>query len=102
MPAYLVVDVDVKDPQTYERYKSLAPASINLHGGKYIARGGTTEVLEGNWTPKRLVILEFPDMERARAWWASEEYAEGKALRQRSTHTNMVLLDGLPPGTVFR
>ena len=102
MPAYIVVDIEVQDAATYDRYKSLAPASIAKYEGKYIARGGKTEVLEGDWTPTRLVILEFPDVERARAWWASAEYAEGKALRQRSARTDMVLLEGLPPGTVIR
>ena len=101
MPAYIVVDIEVQDPERYERYKSLAPPSIAQYGGKYIDRGGKTEVLEGEWRPSRLVILEFPDMARARAWWSSVEYAEGKALRQRSARTNMVLLEGLPPGTVF-
>ena len=102
MPAYNVVDIEVQDAETYDRYKTLAPASIAKYGGKYIARGGNTEVLEGSWSPTRLVILEFPDAERARAWWSSAEYAEGKGLRQRSARTNMVLLEGLPPGTVIR
>lgn len=99
MAAYIVVDITVRDPQTYERYKALAPASIARYGGRYVARGGKTEVLEGEWQPARLVILEFPDAERARAWWASAEYAEGKALRQRAASTNMVLVEGMPPGT---
>jgi uncharacterized protein (DUF1330 family) len=89
------VNVDVKDPVRYERYKQLAQESIPVFGGRYLARGAPVEVLEGHWTPKRLVILEFPSLERARAWWASTEYAEGKALRQATAHTDLVLTEGL-------
>jgi uncharacterized protein (DUF1330 family) len=95
MAAYVVVDVDVTDPVRYENYKKLAQASIPVYGGRYLARGAAVEVLEGEWTPKRLVILEFPTVERARAWWASAEYAEGKALRQATARTDMVLTEGL-------
>lgn len=98
MPAYVVVQITVKDPATYERYKELAPPSIGQYGGRYIARGGSTHLLEGSWNPTRLVILEFPTLERARAWWASPEYAEAKALRQRCAATEMLILEGLPPG----
>ena len=95
MPAYVVVEVNVKDPVTYERYKVLAPPSIAQYGGRYIARGGTTVVLEGDWKPKRLVILEFPTLERAREWWASPEYAPAKALRMSCTETDMVVIEGV-------
>jgi uncharacterized protein (DUF1330 family) len=95
MPAYLIVQITVRDAATYERYKDLAPPSIAAYGGRYIARGGATETLEGTWRPTRLVILEFPTMERAREWWRSPEYAVAKALRQTSADTEMVLIDGL-------
>jgi uncharacterized protein (DUF1330 family) len=96
MSAYLVIDINVTDPTIYEDYKQLAPPSIAQYGGRYIARGGQTETLEGDWRPTRLVILEFPTMEQARAWWASSEYADAKAMRLRSAKTQMVLLEGLP------
>jgi uncharacterized protein (DUF1330 family) len=96
MSAYVVVDIDITDPVTYEEYKRLAPPSIAQYGGRYIARGGSTEVLEGDWQPSRLVILEFANVEQAKAWWSSSEYAEAKAMRQRSSTTKMVLLEGLP------
>jgi len=98
MPAYVVVQIDVKDAETYERYKLLAPPAIAAYGGRYLVRGGATEALEGSWHPKRFVILEFPSTEQARAWWASPEYAAAKALRQSCTHTEMLLVEGLPPG----
>ena len=94
MPAYLVVDITVKDAATYDQYRRLAPPSIALYGGRYLARGGETAVLEGDWKPTRLVILEFPTLEKAKAWWASPEYAEAKALRQRAASADIVLIEG--------
>jgi uncharacterized protein (DUF1330 family) len=94
MPAYIAVDITIDDPQTYDRYKLLAPPSIAKYGGRYLVRGGTTTTLEGNWSPTRLVILEFPDAGAAHRWWSSPEYAEAKTLRQSCARTQMVLLDG--------
>jgi uncharacterized protein (DUF1330 family) len=82
MPAYVVLNVTVRDREAYDRYKPLAAQSVALHGGRYLARGGGTETLEGGWHPSRFVILEFPTVERGRAWWTSPEYAPAKALRQ--------------------
>jgi uncharacterized protein (DUF1330 family) len=96
MPAYVVVEISVHDAETYERYKQLAPPSIAAHGGRYLVRGGTTEALEGSWHPPRFVILEFPTVQQARAWWASPEYAPAKALRQASAQTEMILVEGVP------
>ena len=95
MAAYLVVEITVKDAVTYERYKQLAPPSIAAYGGRYLVRGGKTETLEGEWQPARFVILEFPSVQQARAWWESPEYAEAKALRQASADTEMILVEGL-------
>jgi uncharacterized protein (DUF1330 family) len=95
MPAYIAVQVDVQDPARYERYKQMAPPAIAKYGGRYLARGGKTEVLEGTWHPSRFVILEFPTMERAREWWNCPEYAEAKRLRQATAHTEMLLIEGL-------
>jgi uncharacterized protein (DUF1330 family) len=97
MPAYIVVQITVRDPATYDRYRELVSPTIAAFGGRYIARGGSTETLEGTWRPTRLVIVEFPSVERAREWWSSPEYAPAKALRQRSADTEMVLLEGLSP-----
>ena len=95
MPAYVAVQVTVHDPATYERYKELAPPSIVAYGGKYIARGGKVETLEGAWKPSRFVLLEFPTAERARAWWHSPEYAEAKKLRHATATSEMILVEGL-------
>ena len=96
MPAYVVVDITVNDAQTNERYKLLAPPSIAAHHGRYIVRGGRTETLEGEWQPSRLVILEFPTVDDAKAWWDSEEYSAAKALRQSCAATEMLLIEGFP------
>lgn len=96
MPAYVVVQVDIEDPAGYERYKQLAPPSIAAYGGRYLARGGACETLEGSWQPRRLVILEFPSTEKARAWWGSPEYAEARGLRQRCARSELIVVEGLP------
>ena len=95
MSAFVIVQVEIHDAATYERYKELAPPAIAAYGGRYVARGGRTETLEGDWSPGRLVILEFPSMERARAWWASPEYAEAKAMRHASARSQLLAVEGL-------
>ncbi|MCA1817713.1 MAG: DUF1330 domain-containing protein [Acidobacteria bacterium] len=95
MAAYVVVEIDVHDAETYETYKQLAPPPIELYGGRYLVRGGAVETLEGDWSPGRFVILEFPSAERARAWHASAEYAPAKSLRQASARTRLILVEGL-------
>jgi uncharacterized protein (DUF1330 family) len=95
MPAYLVVQIQVTEPVGYEDYKRLAPPSIEAYGGRYLARGGRVEALEGNWNPARLVILEFPTAAQAKVWWSSAEYAPAKALRQACARTEMILIEGV-------
>jgi uncharacterized protein (DUF1330 family) len=95
MPAYVVVEIEVHDPKTYEEYKRLAPPSIAQYGGSYLIRGGNCDVLEGDWMPKRFVMLEFDSVEQAKRWWASPEYAEARALRQRSGQTQMFVVPGM-------
>ena len=94
MPAYVINDMEVTDPQLFEEYKKLSPPTVAQYGGRFLARGGRTETLEGEWSPKRLVILEFPSMEQARAWVESSEYAPARALRQRSSRSNIIVVEG--------
>ena len=96
MPAYVIVQVDIRDPVEYERYKAMAPESIAAHGGRYIARGGHSEALEGEWDPRRVVILEFDSVGRAKQWLDSPEYREARCLRQASASTQMIVVEGLP------
>ncbi len=95
MPAYLIVDVDLRDSTAYEAYKSRVPALIARHGGEYLVRGGEHEVLEGEWRPHRLVLFRFPDRAAIRAFMADPDYAPLKALRQRIASTNAVAVDGI-------
>ena len=100
MPAYVIVDILVRDREAYERYKQLAAPAVAAYGGRYLVRGGDTQVLEGSWSPSRFVILEFPSVEAGQAWWDSPEYEPAKALRQTCADTNMVLVGGVPVPSV--
>ena len=95
MAAYIVVQVDVKDPARYADYRTMVPPTLAKYGGRFIVRGGKTETLEGDWSPKRFVVVEFPSLEQAKAWWASPEYAEAKALRQATASSQMIVADGV-------
>lgn len=94
MAAYVVVNVDVNDPVRYEAYKSMVPPTIAAYGGKFLVRGAPLHEMEGTWPRKRLVIVEFPDVESAKRWWASPEYAEAKALRQAHSSAELVIVEG--------
>ena len=95
MAAYVIVQVDVKDPVRYDDYKRMVPASFQNYGGRFLVRGGKTHTMEGDWAPKRFVIVEFPSVEQAKAWWASPEYAEAKALRQATSESQLIIAEGL-------
>lgn len=95
MAAYVLVQIAIHDPVTYERYKALSGAALQPYGGRFLVRGGEVETIEGTWHPARLVVIEFPDAAAARAWWASPEYAEARTLRQASAHTELLLVEGV-------
>lgn len=95
MKAYIIAEIDITDPVTYEDYKKLTPGSLVPFGGKFVVRGGTTEVLEGNGKTGRIVVLEFPSIEKAKEWWSSDTYAPAKALRQASSNTRMIVVEGV-------
>lgn len=95
MSAYVIFDIEVTDPARYEEYKRLAPPAIAAYGGKYLARGGQADVLEGTWSPQRLVLLEFPTVEQAKAWIESPQYREARALRHATAKTHAVVVQGL-------
>lgn len=95
MPAYVIIEIKVHDPVTFEEYKKKAPPSIAAYGGKYLVRGGSVETLDGTWVPERIVVLEFPSMARAREWYHCEMYAEAIKLRHASATSQFILVDGL-------
>lgn len=93
MGALVIVDVRVTDPERFDKYKQLVPATLERYGGRFLARGGRVEMLEGDWSPQRIVVLEFPTLERAKAWWASEEYRLPKEMRMASAETRMIAVE---------
>ena len=95
MTAYVIVEVDVHDAQTFSRYRELVPPTIERFGGRYVVRGGASETLEGDWAPPRVVVLEFPSAARAKAWWSSDDYAEAKSLRQSCSSSRMIVVEGV-------
>ena len=95
MPAYVIVQVDVKDPVRYDDYKRMVPASLEKFGGRFLVRGGQTHTMEGDWAPQRFVVVELPSVDQAKAWWASPEYAEAKALRQATADSQLIIAEGI-------
>lgn len=95
MAAYVITEIDITDPAGYEEYRKLGPPTVAAYGGKFVARGGKVETLEGNWLPKRVVVLEFESMERAKQWWSSQEYSAAKQVRHKTAITNMIVVEGL-------
>jgi len=97
MSAYFIIELDVHDTELFERYRPIAAETIARFGGRYLVRGGAVETIEGGWAPQRVVVLEFPTAERAKAWYHSDDYAEGLRLRQAAANARMILVEGAPP-----
>jgi uncharacterized protein (DUF1330 family) len=95
MKAFVIVEISISDPVEYEEYKKLTPAAIAAYDGRFVVRGAKTESLEGDWQPERIVVLEFPSVERAKEWWNSPEYTPAKTIRQRSATTKMIIVEGV-------
>ena len=95
MAAYVFVEIDIFNQELYEEYKKMTPATIQDFDGKFLVRGGQTVHLEGDWNPERIVLLEFPSVERARDWWDSETYTRARLVRQRAAETKMIILKGV-------
>ena len=95
MPAYVIVETDIHDPEQYEQYKAASLGAVAAGGGRFVVRGGEMAVLEGDWHPSRLVVLEFEDLEAAKRWYASDEYQEVIELRTGAARLNMVAVQGV-------
>ena len=94
MSAYVIAEIEVVDPAAYEEYRKQVPAVVGKYGGKFLVRGGQVEPREGGWTPKRIVVLEFPSMAQARTWYDSPEYAPLIKLRQKASKGKLILVEG--------
>jgi uncharacterized protein (DUF1330 family) len=94
VPAYVLVEITVTDPEAYEAYKALAGPAVEQHGGRYLARGGATDLLEGSAEPARVVLIEFPDLAAARRWYDSPEYRAARAARADAAVARMVAVEG--------
>ena len=97
MPAYLISIIEITDPAAYEEYRKLVGPVLQKYGGKFLVRGGKIDYLEGEWRPKRVVVVGFDSMERARAFSDSPEYAPAKAARHRASVSSVIVIEGLPP-----
>ena len=95
MSAYVIVETDIYDPEQYEHYKAASPGAVAAGGGRFLVRGGELAVLEGDWEPKRLVVLEFESLEAAKRFYESERYQEAKKLREGAARLRMVAVEGL-------
>ena len=95
MAAYIIFEVDVKDHEGYSKNRELIQPTLNPYDGKFLVRGGNVNCLEGDWMPERLVVVEFPNSEKAREWWGSEAYYPAKKVRQETTKTNLILVEGV-------
>ena len=94
MSAYIIVDIDVHDPEQYKEYVSVAPRFVEKHEGKYIVRGGNVAVAEGNWHPQRLVVVEFPSTEHAHAFLQDPDYQSVAAMRHAAATSNLIVVEG--------
>ena len=95
MAAYLISDITVRDRAAFEIYRTRAADAIHLYGGRYLARLGEVQVLEGSWNPNMVVVVEFPSLEQARAWYRSPEYAFALEVRDTALSRNLILVGGV-------
>jgi len=94
MAAYVIAEIDITDPATYEEYRKQVPGVIAKYGGKYVVRGGKVESLEGGWLPKRLAVVEFPSMDQALKFYRSPEYAPLIKLRRKASQGKLIIVEG--------
>ena len=95
MPAYLIAEIEVSDPETYEEYRRQVAPTVERYGGRFLVRGGAVHGLEGEWNPKRLVVIQFSNMARLREWYQSDEYERLKSIRQRSSTGKVLAVEGV-------
>ena len=96
MSAYVISEVDVRDPAGFETYRTIAAKAIAQYGGRYLVRGGAASIAEGGPPPKNIIVVEFPSMEKLRQWYASPEYAEALKVRQTALDRRLIFVEGVP------
>ena len=96
MVAYVIADIDITDAKLFDEYRQLVPPTIAEYGGRFLVRGGAIAPLEGDWSPSRIVILEFPDSRRAKEWLDSPGYAGARRMRQKASSANIIVVEGVP------
>ncbi len=94
MSGYVIVDVDVHDAEAYGEYRKLVAPTIEKYGGRFVVRAGAHEVVEGDWTPHRMIVLEFESVARAKEWYNSEEYAPALAIRLKAAKSRLIIVEG--------
>jgi uncharacterized protein (DUF1330 family) len=94
MPAYVLAEIEILNPEGYKAYTALVPATIEKYGGRFLVRGGRADAMEGEWPERRRVIIEFPSMEQAKKWWDSPEYEKPKALRRANSKGRLLFMEG--------
>ena len=95
MKGYVLGEIEITDQATFAQYGKQVPATITQYGGRYLVRGGNSETKEGDWAPRRVVVLEFPSMERARRWYDSPEYKPLLAIRSKAARSQMIFVEGV-------
>ncbi|MCW5621836.1 MAG: DUF1330 domain-containing protein [Burkholderiales bacterium] len=95
MPAYLISTIEITDPAGYEEYRKLVAPALQQYGGKFLVRGGKIHHLEGQWQPKRVVVVQFDSVEQAKAFSDAPEYAQAKAIRHRTSTSSVIVVEGI-------
>lgn len=95
MPAYVITEIEVTDPDGYQEYRSRVGRSLEAYGARFLVRGGEIDVLEGDWQPRRIVMCVFDSMDKARQWYDSDEYRELKKIRENTARMNMLAVEGV-------
>ena len=92
---YALIDVEVTDQAAFAEFRERAPSVVEAHGGKFLVRGGATEVVQGDWTPHRVIVIEFDSVERAKSWWNSPAHTELRAMADRCSRTTTTIVEGV-------
>ena len=95
MAGYALIDVEITDHAAFAEFRDRAPAVVEAHGGRFLVRGGATDVVEGDWTPHRVVLLEFDSVERAKSWWSSPDHTELRAVLASCANTTTTIVEGV-------